>query len=63
MHESEFGAFADGANPTVRRASVESLAITAKQDRAGAAFADGEVERSSGPGYERDGGGLGAFCR
>jgi hypothetical protein len=46
----------------VRRPAVEALAITAPQDRAFAAFADGEVDGACRPWDERDGGGLVALA-
>jgi hypothetical protein len=63
VHCSEAGAFADGANPAMRGSAVEALAVTAAQDRAFAAFADGEVDASRRPWDERDGGGLVALAQ
>jgi hypothetical protein len=46
----------------VSRAPVEAVAVTASQDRPLVALSDGQVDRPSGPGYERDGGGLVALA-
>lgn len=47
VHGSEFGPLADRANPSMRRAAVEALAVPAAQNRALVTLADGEVD---GPG-------------
>ena len=62
VHRAEPGALADGPNPAVRGAPVEAFAVTAAQDRAFAAFADGQVDGSRCSRDERDGGGLVALA-
>jgi len=51
MNNSEPGALTDGANPTVRSASIESPTVVAMQDRSFASLAEGEVNR---PGHSWD---------
>ncbi|HEX8771686.1 MAG TPA: hypothetical protein VF711_13045 [Acidimicrobiales bacterium] len=46
----------------MRGPAGKALAITAAQDRAFAAFADGQVDGSCRPGDERDGGGFVALA-
>ena len=62
VHGAEPGSLADRPDPAVGGAAVEALAVPAAQDRALVAFADGEVDRASGTGNERDDGGLVAFA-
>ena len=58
----ESGSVANGTYPTVGGARVESLSVVSLQDRSFSSFADGEVQGSTGPGHQRDRGGLVAFA-
>jgi hypothetical protein len=53
MHGAEPGALADRADPSVRGAPVEALAVTAPEDGPFAAFTDRQVEGPGGPWHER----------
>jgi hypothetical protein len=48
VHAAESAAFRDGSDPAVGGAPIESLAVVTAQDRPFVAFADGQVDRSSG---------------
>jgi hypothetical protein len=62
VNGAEPGTLADRADPPVGRAPVEAVAVTASQDRPLVAISDGQVDRPSGPRYERHGGGLVALA-
>src|ERR687892_1153472 len=62
VHGAEPGTLADRADPPVGGSPVEAVAVTASQDRSVVAFTDGQVDRPSGPGYERRCGGLVALA-
>ena len=62
MDHSEPGLFADGADPAVGRASVESLTVVAVQDRTLAALAEHEVDGAGYPWDEGDHRGLVALA-
>ncbi len=56
MDDPEPGPLADGADPAMRRAPVEALAVVAVQDRALGALAEGQVDGAGHPwdkGYHR----------
>ena len=59
---AEPGLLADGADPAVRRATVEALAVVAVQDRALAALSDGQVDGAGHPGHQGDHGRLVALA-
>ncbi len=50
VDDPEAGPLADGADPAVRRASVEPLTVVAMQDRSLASLAEGKVDRPGHPG-------------
>ena len=54
VHESESGPFADGPDPPVGGAAVQTLTIATPQDRAVVTFTDGEIDGAGGPRDERD---------
>ena len=58
VHRAESGTFRDRGDPSVGGASLESLSVCTAQDRACAAFADGEVDGAGGAWGEGDDGGL-----
>src|SRR5688500_15367693 len=62
MHSIEPSTVPDRADPPVGGPPVEALAVTAPKDRPLVAFTDRQVDRSSGPGHERHGGGLVALA-
>ena len=53
VDDAEAGPLADGGDPAVCRAPVESLAVEAMQDRTLAPFAQGEVDGRGHPGDQR----------
>jgi hypothetical protein len=55
-------ALADRPDPAMRGAPVETVAVTAPQDRPVVAFAGGQVDGPGGPGDERHGGRLVALA-
>jgi hypothetical protein len=62
MDDSESGAFADRADPTVSGAPVQALAVLAAQDRSFVPLTDGQVDRYRRAEHERDRGGLVALA-
>lgn len=52
--QAESCPLADGSDPAMRGAPVETLAVVAQQDGAFSPFADGEVDGSGGAGHEWD---------
>jgi hypothetical protein len=46
MHTVEPGSFADRAHPSMRDATIESVAVAAPQDRTVVALTDCEVDRT-----------------
>jgi hypothetical protein len=62
MHHTEPGTLPDRADPPMRGAPVETVAVPAPQDRTLGALPDGQVDRPGGPGYERHGGRLVALA-
>jgi hypothetical protein len=62
VHFAEPGTLPDRADPPVRGAPLEALAVPPPQDRAVAAITDGQVECPGGAWNERSGGGLVALA-
>ena len=54
VHESESGPFADGPDPPVGGAAVQTVTIATPQVRAFVTFTDGEIDGAGGPRDERD---------
>ena len=63
VDQTEPGTFADGANPTVGGAPVQTLPILASQDRTLVTFAHHEIDGARGSRDERNGGGLVALAQ
>jgi predicted Abi (CAAX) family protease len=62
MHGAEIGTLSDRPDPSVGGSPVESVAVTAPQDRSLVALTDGQVDRPSRAGDERDRGRLVALA-
>jgi len=54
VHDSQSGPFADGPDPPVSSAAVQTLTIATPQDLAFVTFTDGEIDGTGGPRNERD---------
>ena len=58
VHQAEPASPADGANPAVGGAPVETLPVASAQDRPLAPLAHGQVDGTGGAGHQRDDRGL-----